>query len=141
MTLTEEIYMLIPIDSEDTVDKLLRLFKIRNTEINPQIYSLIINNTVPEMLNMVEEKTSQYQMDYHRRENNIEKGNTTRKKIKKVIVPKEELFPNHNQNPLSAFQDTDKNPISIQRAIDRLNQQYSSNSLQDKGYEYGLSDW
>ena len=93
------------------------------------------------MLNMVEEKTSQYQMDYHRRENNIEKGNTTRKKIKKVIVPKEELFPNHNQNPLSAFQDTDKNPISIQRAIDRLNQQSSSNSLQDKGYEYGLSDW
>ena len=141
MTLTEEIYMLIPIDSENTVDKLLRLFKKRNTEINPRIYSLIIDNTTPEMLDLVKEKTIQYQTAYHREKNTIEKGNTTKKRNKKIIVPKEELYPNHYQNPLTDTLDTDKNPINIQRAIDRLNQQSSSNSLQDQGYEYGLSDW
>lgn len=82
MTLTEEIYILIPIDSENTVGKLLKLFKKRNTEINPLIYSLIIGNTVPDMLDLIKEKMLQYQTDYHRQKKNIEKGNTTRKRGK-----------------------------------------------------------
>lgn len=132
MKLLKHIKKVAPIDNELDIQNLLSLMKSQNQRIGIYQENLLLYYTVPELHEYLKNCIQSYRKEYKLIHNQFSTANTI--KVYRSERKKEEPRNGISQNGLTQ---EDKNALNMFS----FRNNSENNSLSDKGYEYGLSDW
>ena len=128
MKLSELIIQITPIDSMNKVNEMMVIFRHRNTLITSDLFQKVLSITNPELAKEMSEQMILFQKNYKSRPKiKNPPPNTKNKKIKK----RKGIGGNFYSDPV----------LNRQKTLDRMSQHYSTQTLREQGYQYGLSDW
>lgn len=128
MKLSKLFVQISPIDSMEKVNNLMETFRTRNTVITPDMFQKVLAITNPELVEKMSEQMTLFQKNYKCRPKvkaNTPRSKSTKNKKRKGIAG------NLSSDPM----------LHRQRALDRMNRLYSTQTLREQGYQYGMSDW
>lgn len=132
MKLLKHIKKVAPIDNELDIQNLLSLMKSQNQRIGIYQENLLLYYTVPELHEYLKNCIQSYRKEYKLIHSESSTANTI--KVYRSEREKEEPRNGISQNGLTQ---EDKNALNMFS----FRNNSENNSLSDKGYEYGLSDW